>query len=168
MRVKKQKIPTISLRNRGVWRCLPKAFEMTALESGPSFTKDRRYSIQGEFGAIYLSASKALSQREAGERGGEDLETLAYPSFELTLNKLVDLTSRKTRSHFGVSLEDLVRSRISKNRYEITQKLARRIYANQLNGIIAPSVYDPRGEQPGWFNVVLYPAQILRICLRRI
>ncbi|HVO32518.1 MAG TPA: RES family NAD+ phosphorylase [Elusimicrobiota bacterium] len=147
---------------------MPNAFESTALESGPSFTKDRRYSVQGEFGAVYFSGSKTLSEFESDERGGEDAERLSYLAFALTVDKLVDLTLRKTRDHLGVRLDDLVRPRTAKDRYEVTQAVARQIYARRLNGLIVPSVHDPKRQKPDWFNVVLYPAHLLRVCLRPI
>jgi RES domain-containing protein len=168
MRAGHREIPTVRVRNRSIWRCLPSAFESTALESGPSFTKERRYSVQGEFGAVYFSGSKTLSEFEADERGGGDTERLSYLAFELTVDKLVDLTLQETRDHMGVQLEDLVRPRIAKDRYEVTQAVAREVYASRLNGLIVPSVHDPNHQKPDWFNVVLYQAHLLRIFLRPV
>src|SRR5436190_15960449 len=108
-----------------VWRCLPARVKETALESGPSFTKDRRYSIQGEFGAVYFSASKALSQLEVDQRAGTDVEPMAHLGFELTVDKLVDLTSPKVRKALHVSLDALVQSRTAPDRYRIPQLIAR-------------------------------------------
>src|ERR1039457_5933150 len=119
MRVGHREIPTVRVRKKNVWRCVPSAFEPTALESGPSFTKDRRYSIQGEFGAVYFSGSSELAQLEAAEHGQEDRAPVSYLAYELTLDHLVDLTKKEGRAAFGVALADLVKPRIAKDRYGI-------------------------------------------------
>ncbi len=160
--------PTVSVSRRRLWRCIPKAFVNTALESGPSYTKDRRYSVQGEFGAVYLSGSKELAKWETDERAGDDVEPVEYLEFELTLDKLVNLRSPKTQAFFKLPLEMLVRSRTDPDRYVATQMVARRIYAAKLHGLIAPSVHDPKSQKSDWFNVVLYPAHIMQSCLRLI
>jgi len=158
--------PTTSVLKQRLWRCVPKAFLETALESGPSFTKDRRYSVQGEFGAVYFSGAKELAQWETGERAGQDAEPMAYLEFELTLNKLVDLRSPKVQAFFKFPLEALVKSRTAPERYAATQTIARRVYAAKLHGLIAPSVHDPKSQKTDWFNVVLYPAHLMLSCLR--
>jgi len=160
--------PTIAVHRKRVWRCLPVRFAATALESGPSFTKDRRYSVQGEFGAIYLSASKDLAWQEWKQRGGEDAEPAGCVEFELTLDKLVDLTAPSVQKRLGIKAGDLVKPRISPEAYAVTQAIARRVYAQKLHGLLAPSIHDANGEKPDWFNVVLYPANVMRRCVRQI
>jgi hypothetical protein len=161
-------LPTISVSRQRLWRCVPKIFTSTVLESGPSFTKDRRYSIQGEFGAVYFSGSKDLAELEADERVGLDAEPMAYLEFELTVHQLVDLRSPKIRGYFGAPLEQLVKSRIASDRYVTTQTIARKIYTAKLRGLLVPSVHDPEGQKAGWFNVVLYPAHLMQSCLRAV
>lgn len=161
-------LQTVAVSRRRVWRCIPKAFARTVLESGPSFTKDRRYSIQGEFGAVYLSGAKDLAQMETERRGGLHTEPMSYLEFELTVDHLVDLRDPATRAHFRVSLDDLVKSRLAPDRYTATQAVARRVYDAKLYGLIAPSLHDPQSAKPDWFNIALYPAHLLRSCLRPV
>lgn len=164
----RRKIPTIAARRQRVWRCVPVQFVATVLESGPSFTKDRRYSVQGEFGAIYLSASEELALLEWRQRAGEDAEPAACIEFELTLDHLVDLTSKAVQKRLGVQTVDLVRPRIAAEAYAATQAVARQVYAQKHHGLIVPSIHDSAGEEPGWFNIVLYPANLVHRCLRQI
>jgi hypothetical protein len=160
--------PLVTIKEKHFWRCLPKQYIQTILEAGPSFTQERRYSVRGEFGALYFSGSKELCLKEIVGRSGEDSEVMACVEFEITLDRLVDLTRLETRTKLRVRLEDLIRPRISKDAYAAPQAIARRVYAEGLQGLLAPSVHDPRGEKSGWFNLVVYPANLARATIREV
>ena len=161
-------LPLIAVRGIHFWRCLPKQYVRTILEAGPSFTQERRYSVRGEFGALYFSGSKELCLREIIGRSGEDSEVMACVEFEITLDRLVDLTRQETRTKLRVALEDLIRHRVSKDAYAATQAIARRVYAEGLQGLLAPSLHDAKGEKSGWFNLVVYPANLARASIREV
>ena len=158
----------VRIRKQRFWRCLPKQHLETVLEAGPSFTQERRYSVRGEFGAIYFSGSKELSLREVASRAGQDGEVMACVEFEVTVERLVDLRRPETRTRFRVHLEDLIRPRISKDSYVVSQRIARRMYAEKVHGLLVPSVHDPKGQMKDWFNLVLYPANLIRSSIREV
>lgn len=161
-------LSAVGVRKQHFWRCLPKRYLPTVLEAGPSFTHHRRYSVRGEFGALYFSASKELSLTEIASRIGQDSEAMACVEFEVTAVRLVDLTRPETRTRLRVQLEDLIRPRVSKDAYAVPQGIARRLYGDRLHGLLAPSVHDPRGEKRDWFNLVLYPANLIRASVREV
>ena len=124
--------------------------------------------MRGEFGALYFSGSKQLCLREIVGRSGEDGEVMACVEFEITLDRLVDFTRLETRNKLRVKLEDLVRPRISTDAYAAPQAIARRVYAEGLHGLLAPSVHDAKAEKSGWFNLVIYPANLIRASIREV
>jgi RES domain-containing protein len=155
-------LPVVALQRKRFWRCLPKQYVRTVLEAGPSFTRGRRYSVRGEFGALYFSASKESSLSEVTSRAGQDSEVISCVEFEITVDRLLDLTRPATRAALRVQLDDLILPRISADAYEVPQRIARQVYREGLNGLLAPSVHDPKGERGNWFNLVLYPANLIR------
>jgi len=161
-------LPLVAVKDKHFWRCLPKAYLQTILEAGPSFTQERRYSVRGEFGALYFSGSKELCLREIFGRSGGDSEVMACVEFEITLDRLLDLTRPPIRAKLRVQLEDLIRPRIAKDAYAAPQAIARRVYAQGLPGLLAPSIHDPEGEHSGWFNLVVYPANLVRASIREV
>jgi RES domain-containing protein len=161
-------LPLVAVRKKHFWRCLPSQYLQTVLEAGPSFIRDRRYSVRGEFGALYFSASKELSLNEIASRAGDDAEPMSCVELEVTVDRLVDLTRPGTRTKLHVQLKDLIRPRISKDAYAVPQGIARRVYREKLHGLIAPSVHDPNGEKGDWFNLVLYPANLIRTSIREL
>lgn len=161
-------LPVVALQHEHFWRCLPTQYLRTALEAGPSFTRERRYSIRGEFGALYFSASKELSLSEVASRAGQDGEVMSCVEFEIAVDRLLDLTRSKTRAALHVQLEDLIRPRATMDAYEVPQSIARRVYQEGLNGLLAPSIYDPKGQRKDWFNLVLYPANLVRRFIREV
>jgi RES domain-containing protein len=161
-------LPVVGLRDAHFWRCIPRRYLKTVLEPGPSFTGHRRYSIRGEFGALYFSASRDLSLAEATARTGEDSELMCSVEFKITAGQVVDLTRPEARTALRVRREDLVHPRTSANAYEVPQRVARQVYQERLSGLLAPSVYDPYGEKQRWFNLVLYPANLVRAFIREI
>lgn len=165
---RRARLPVIALREERFWRCLPRQFLPTVLETGPSFTRERRYSVRGEFGGLYFSAAQELSLSEVANRTGQDSEPMSCVEFEISLDRVLDLTRPQTRAALRVRLEDLVRPRISAGAYDVPQGIARRVYQERLCGLLAPSVHDPRGERPGWFNLVLYPANMVRAFIREV
>ncbi len=158
----------VAIEKKRFWRCLPKHYLRTVLEAGPSFTQERRYSIRGEFGALYFSGSKELSLKEVSDRVGQDGEVVACVEFEVTLDRLVDLTQPETRTRLRVQLEDLIRPRLSRDAYVVPQSIARRIYGEKVPGLLVPSLHDPEGQRKDWFNMVLYPANLIRCSIREI
>ena len=161
-------LPLVAVKDKHFWRCLPKPHIQTILEAGPSFTQERRYSVRGEFGALYFSGSKELCLREIFGRSGGDSEVMACVEFAITLDRLLDLTRLQTRTKLRVQLEDLIRPRTAKDAYVAPQAIARRVYAERLQGLLAPSVHDARGEKSGWFNLVVYPANLVRALIREV
>lgn len=163
-------LPAVSLRRKRFWRCLPSQYIQTILEAGPSFTRERRYSLRGEFGALYFSGSKELSLSEAASRAGQDAEAMACVEFEITVDRLVDLTRPATRAALRVQLDDLILPRTSADAYQVPQNIARQVYQAGLNGLLAPSAHHPQGNRADWFNLVLYPANLVRafICQARV
>lgn len=167
-RLRRWTLSLVAVRRKHFWRCLPKQYLQTVLEAGPSFTRGRRYSIRGEFGALYFSASRDLSLQEIATRAGDDTELMSCVELEVTVDRLVDLTRPETRTKLHVQLEDLIRPRISKDAYAVPQHIARRVYREKLHGLIAPSVHDPNGEKGDWFNLVLYPGNLVRASIREL
>ncbi|HUI40502.1 MAG TPA: RES family NAD+ phosphorylase [Terriglobia bacterium] len=161
-------VPVVSLRRKHFWRCVPQPHLRTILESGPSFSRDRRYSVRGEFGALYFSASEDLALVEVAARSGEDGEPACSVEFEVSVGRLADLTRQEIRARWRVRLEDLVRPRIARDAYSAPQAIARRVYEQGLDGLLAPSVHDPQGQRRDWFNLVLYPANLIRPLLREV
>jgi hypothetical protein len=162
------KFPTTAIRKMRFWRCVPKLYVRTVLEAEPSFTRNRRYSIRGEFGALYFSGSRELSLEEVAGRAGEDREVVVCVEFEATVHPLVDLTRPQTRIRLRIALEDLVRPRLSKDAYEVAQKIGRAVYEAKLDGLLVPSVHDPQGRRPDWVNLILYPANLIGSFVREI
>jgi len=160
--------PVVAVQKKHFWRCLPKQYLRTILEAGPSFTQERRYSVRGEFGALYFSGSKELCLMEIAGRAAQDSEAMACVEFEVTVDRVVDLTRQETRTTIGVQLEDLVRPRISKDAYAAPQRVARLVYGQRLQGLLAPSVHDANGRRRNWISLVLYPANLLRAFIREI
>ena len=158
----------VTLAKKPFWRCLPQAFLSTVLEAGPSFTQERRYSVRGEFSALYFSASKELCLKEVWGRTGPDGEVMACVEFEVTVDRLVDLTDQETRRRVRAQLDDLIRPRLSRHAYATPQRVARRIYREGFPGLLAPSVHDPRGEREDGFSLVLYPANLIRSSVRQV
>ena len=158
----------VGLKKKHFWRCIPEPYLETVLESGPSFTQERRYSVRGEFGALYFGSSAELCAVEVAGRVGQDGEPVVSVEFEITVDNLADLTQPETRSKLRLQLEDLVRPRISLNAYTVPQRIARQLYHERIHGLIVPSVHDPEGHRQGWFNLVLYPAQLIRASIREI
>lgn len=167
-RPRRMSLPIVTLQHRHFWRCLPKQYVRTVLEAGPSFTRQRRYSVRGEFGALYFSASRELSLSEVESRAGQDSEVMSCVEFEITVDRLVDLTRPETRTALRVQLEDLIRPRTSKDAYEIPQSIARQVYQERLNGLLSPSVHDPKGQRGNWLNLILYPANLVRAFIRQV
>jgi RES domain-containing protein len=164
----RRKFPTTSIRKMRFWRCVPKVYVRTVLEAGPSFTRNRRYSVRGEFGALYFSGSRPLSLEEVAGRVGEDGEVIVCVEFEVTVHRVVDLTRPEARTKLRIPLEDLVRPRLSEEAYEVPQKIARAVYEAKLDGLLVPSVHDPHGRRPDWVNLVLYPANLIGSFVRKI
>lgn len=158
----------VATRKRRFWRCLPKQHLESVLEAGPSFTQERRYSVRGEFGALYFSASKELALLEVSSRAGQDGEVMACVEFEVTVPRLIDLRRSQVRTAFRVRLEDLVHPRISKDAYVAPQRIARRVYREKVHGLLVPSIHDPEGGRKDWFNLVLYPANLIRTSLKEV
>ena len=121
-------LPVIAVRAEHFWRYLPKQYVRMVLEPGPSFTHNRHYSVRGEFAVLYFSASKELSLREVASRGGDDIEAMSCVEFEVSVDRLVDLTRPETRTALSVQLEDLVRPRITRDAYSTPRDVARRVY----------------------------------------
>ncbi|GEM_PF-3222171 len=158
----------VALKKKHFWRCIPEHYLETVLEAGPSFTQERRYSVRGEFGALYFGGSAELCAVEVAGRVGQDGEPVVCVEFEVSVEHLVDLTQPETRAKLRVRLEDLVRPRISLDAYAVPQRIARQLYHERLQGLIVPSVHDPEGRRQGWFNLVLYPAQLIRPSIREV
>jgi RES domain-containing protein len=88
--------------------------------------------------------------------------------FEITVDRLVDLTRPEIRGRLRVELADLIRARVSTDAYAVPQGIARRVYRDGLPGLMAPSVHDPNGEKADWFNLVLYPGNLVRAAIREV
>jgi hypothetical protein len=88
--------------------------------------------------------------------------------FEVTVDRLIDLTRPETRRTLRIQLQDLIRPRVSANAYEVTQRIASQAYRQGLPGLLAPTVHDGKGTTAGWFNLVLYPANLARAFIREV
>jgi RES domain-containing protein len=161
-------LPVTTIRKGRFWRCLVRQHAGTVLEAGPSFTRERRYNVRGEFSALYFSGAKELSIREVAVQAGSDGEVMACVEFLITLNPVVDLTHPDIRRKLGVHLDDLIRPRVFKDGYAATQALARRFYAERLPGMLVPSVLDPNGQRSGWRNLIIFPANLIRGAVREL
>ena len=149
------------------WRCLPESYAHTALESGPSFTQERRYSVRGEFGALYFSSSEDLAQTEAGRRIGDHGEPIVCLEFEVSLDKILDLTQEAVRKALGVRLAELVKKPLATDAYGVPQAIGRASFVGGISGLMVPSVHDPDTSRE-WFNLVLYPGNLVRSHIKQI
>ena len=120
-----------------------------------------RYSIRGEFSGLYFSLSRELCVPRGLNLPRHATAPFSVLEFEVSLDAVVDLCSPEIRRRLGVQIADLKRSRISEDRYAITQAIAHKMYQGHANGLIVPSMHDD-GHHPDWANLVIYPANVLR------
>jgi RES domain-containing protein len=160
------KIHPTRLSRKLFWRCVPTAFQHTILESGPNFVRSSRYSVRGEFSGLYFSGSKELAQKEFADRVGDQGETFLCQEFEVTADQILDLTKPENQKNIGISLHDLVRPRHTPHAFDATHDIARASYMGRSNGILAPSIYDPDLSKEDWFNLVIFPANLIQICIK--
>lgn len=154
---------TASLRGRTFWRCIESAFAATALDGGPNFHEGGRYSVAGEFSAVYLSENKALARLEKtdGRDIFEDLKDIRF-GFAADVH-IPDLTNPKVQARldgdFGVSLAELTAP--GALAYRRTQPVGRTAFAAGLPGFLTPSSRPPMPGQEHWRNLVLFPANVI-------
>jgi RES domain-containing protein len=165
-----KKVARFNLKGRTFWRCIERTFATTALESGPNFLQPSRYSISEEFSALYLSESQALARLEKTQGYEEDFEPLADLRFRFTAKAEVpDLSDQKTQASLlgtlGIDPRDLTVPGI--DGYRRTHLIARAAFHSGLVGFLAPSVHPVRGSDPGWRNLVVYPANVVQGLLDR-
>ncbi|MFN0117124.1 MAG: RES family NAD+ phosphorylase [Elusimicrobiota bacterium] len=142
------------------WGGLPECFVSTALDSGPGFNHSTRYSIPKLFSALYFSSAKDLSQVEIEEKIDGVGEPITYLKYEIDLDSIVDLRDQKIRERFKVTLEEITQHKSKMGAYSTTHKIAKSLYENRYQGLIAPSAFDPTNKE--WSNLVIYPANIVR------
>jgi len=67
--------------------------------------------------------------------------------FEISVGRLLDLTWPETRAALRIQLKDLIRPRTFMDAYQVPQSIARQVYQERLNGLLAPSVHDRTAKE---------------------
>ena len=117
---------------------------------------DHRYSRKGQ-GGLYLASSQRIVNKEFTGNGGS-LDGLDNFSFNVKIDKLLDLTDPSVREKMGVSLKDLTRrGDVEDWKYEITGKIGKSAKFDGYNGIIAPSA-----QADGGVNVILFKEGLIK------
>ena len=152
-------------RIKGIfWRGIPERFVSTSLEPGPNFHRSTRYSVQRLFSGLYFSSSVDLSKAEIAGKVGEDGEPVKFLKYEIDIDDIVDFRNQKSRDVFGVTLEEITRHKSETGAYNATQRIAKTLYDNGIQGLIAPSAHHPSNAE--WANLVIYPANVIRAFIR--
>lgn len=166
-----KKVGRANLKGLVLWRCIERKFAATALESGPNFSQPSRYSVPEEFSALYFSQSQALARLEKTQGTEEDFEPLEDLRLRFTARlEVPDLTDRKAQASMQEALRldprDLVVPGV--DGYRRTHPIAKAAFYAGLPGLLVPSVHPaPGGEDPGWRNLVVYPANVVGELLER-
>lgn len=146
--------------NRLFWRGVPRRFRETLLESGPNFRNPTRYAVPNEFSGLYFSGNLEQSRKEVASKADGQEDAFVFAQFAIKIDSIVDLSAPQMQKYFSVSLEDIVKPKHLPGAYDATQRIAKIIYTNRLNGILAPSTYDPYNRES--CNLVLFPGNIIQ------
>ena len=127
------------------------------------------------FAALYTSLSLDVALAERLKRTGTDVARLSVGVGEVVLERVVDLTTPEALKAVGVTLEDITLGRD----YRIPHRIATRLYADGITGLLAPAALasvsrllprfvvrrDEREETRETptigVNLVIYPANLL-------
>ena len=121
----------------------------TILETGPSFNGGGRFNSPGFFGALYFSEDQNIAYREwLREREAGEAEPHVTFTFEITLDKVIDLTAR----------EDFEVVEWRTGGYQKPREIAVEAYRNQAEGILYRSAKAKEEVE----NLVVFPANILK------
>ena len=122
-----------------VYRICPARYGGNMVSMRGSYLHGARYNIRGYFGALYTSLSKETARREMARYftvppiGG-----FVEASIRLRLNRVVDLTNRKTLRSASIAWEQLIATR-----FPITQEIGLRAWESGIEAVFAPSAADP-------------------------
>lgn len=85
--------------------------EDAILSMGASFTYGGRYNKAGEFGALYLSETAAICEKEKVRQAGDNPKLLPpqiVGAVEVDIQDVLDLTDEANIKELGISAQDLV------------------------------------------------------------
>jgi len=127
-----------------------------------SFLYGGRWNAIGSFRAVYGSTEDTVAVVES--RATADYAQVPWPfrtprllvAIELSLQRVLDLTSASVRETLAISLEELQAEDWRKVQEEqaesLTQAIGRAVFVNRGEGLLAPSARIPLGV-----NVVYFP-----------
>ena len=144
---------------RGVFhRAVPEAAVGHALEDGPSYTFQNRYNVAGRFGALYFGDRVEVCRATLEKRGLLPTRRLRFVllSFEIRVDRVLDLGDPATSDMLDIDRDDLVAPRGTASAYRITQTIAAAAYdSGRIRGLLAPDA-TLAGN-----SLALYPARLL-------
>ena len=130
--------PGIPSENGPFFRMTNEAYGGTIDDLGPSFIYGGRYNVKDEFGVLYLSSSAqcAFSERLRQVRGRKnDLLPQVIATFEVKIQKCLNLFEEKVRKEIGIVLEDLTKD----SDFSTPQSISREARTAGFEALIAPS-----------------------------
>lgn len=81
------------------------------LSTGPSFTYGGRYNKAGDFGALYLSESHSICEKEKLRQAGDNprfLPPQTVGAIEVDIRDVLDLSEEENLKTLGIKTSDLV------------------------------------------------------------
>jgi len=132
-----------------------------------SYRNGGRWNAIESFRAVYGSTDDVVALKES--KANAEYANLPYPfretrlvvALEVSLSRMVDLTSAQTLERLGVSDEELRREdwrKVQEQGFEsLTQTLGRAAFTAKAEGLLALSARVPKGV-----NVVYFPQNRLR------
>ncbi len=140
------------------YRTISEQVAQYALEDGPSYQFNNRYNIPEKFGALYFADNPEVCRATLEKRGFLASRTVPFTllSFEISCNRILDLTDLKTLSHLSIHIEDFLKNSDLPGAYDLPQKFASSIYdQGAINGLFVPDV-SRTGN-----TLVIYPSRVL-------
>ena len=132
-----------------------------------SFKNGGRYNAVGSFKAVYGSLSDHTALEEAKAHAvyynfpGHTVFPLVLAALDVSLQKILDLTSRETRDRIRIAKNIILdcdwRSEQDKGREAATQAVGRAAFVAGFEGILVPSAADRRGK-----CLVFFPEKLLK------
>ena len=108
-----------------------------------------RYNVPEQFGALYLGESLEAVRAEVARRRAPKAP-MVLGVFEVTLNRVCDLTNPEIRNRLGLQADNLV-----KDDWSLTQEVAIVVREAGFEGILAPSAAGP------YVNLIVFSDRLL-------
>lgn len=142
-------LPARPLRGQ-FYRIVPRHLQGRALSTEGSVVYGGRYNRKGVFGALYFSATPALSRAEVRKAAaGRRLGAFVLATVRVELQRVLDLTDHAVQQRLGLRSEDFVASD-----WAPTQELGRRVREAGFEALLVPSAAAPGA------NLVLFPDRL--------